>query len=270
MAHSKDKELRHIALPSQSVEERLFRSWDWTPMHNRGGAMSPRAIAIFWALPPRTVQRWAEAGVIPDCYGRGKRRLVRRTRATYEFMRGKYRDACQRAAKRNVESWPEEKKSFHYGLMAAHSLTRELRSWSIDDPVETWPVSFRENNVDVWSAVFADHERTAFERYPGRYGLMASAALVMQREQFSMAKLAKMHGLSRRTFYRQLAEVKPRGLTALDLKRGARALLEYQQVSKKGEKGKMKRRRGYDEDEKKYGATIKASTSSRRSVGGRR
>jgi hypothetical protein len=73
----------------------------------------------------------------------------------------------------------------------------------------------------------------------------------MQKGRFSMAKLAKMHGLSRRTFYRQLAEVKPRGLTAVDLKRRARVLLEYQQVSKKGERGKMKCRRGYSEDEEK-------------------
>jgi hypothetical protein len=143
----------------------------WTIKDNKGGAMSPRQAAFLWSLPSRTVQRWAESGVIPDTYTRGKRLLIRRTRASFE--------------------WLQRRKSFDSGRKVRKHL-RDPKS-PINSPeylnqrfAYSWAESF--GGFDKWKAsALSDAEKSIYKMNPARFGLVAVAAMLLQeKKRFSV------------------------------------------------------------------------------------
>jgi hypothetical protein len=190
-----------VAVPIKAEGSRLPQSEHdrhWYPSDNLGGAVSPRQLALKWDLPVRTVQRWAESGSIPDSYTRGKRLLVRRTRASFEWMQSEARKASRRALLQKVKKPAFLRRrskilAWHYSV----KLSRVYQPWSWEDPIETWPEWARKPSGDLFNGLLTDYERKAMELCPAQYAVMAAAAVVMSTGRFSMRRLHSEFNLSR-------------------------------------------------------------------------
>jgi hypothetical protein len=190
-----------VAVPLKAEGSRLPQSEHdrhWYPSDNLGGSISPRQLALMWDLPVRTVQRWAQSGSIPDSYTRGKRLLVRRTRASFEWMQSKARKASRRVLLQKIKK-PEfrRKESEIWAWYNSTKLSQVYHPWKWEDPIETWPKWARKPSADLFDGLLTDFERKAMELCPARYGVMVAAAVIMSTGRFSMRRLHDEFNLSR-------------------------------------------------------------------------
>jgi hypothetical protein len=148
----------------------------WTRQDNQGGSLSPRQAAFLWALPPRTVQRWASAGDIPDCYARGKRLLIRRTRASFEWLQKKKLNRYVRGRKKAMR---DPKSPFNQPAYLNLRFVYAL--------AETY------GSFDKWKtpSALSDDEKVIYKKNPGLFGLIAVAATILQEnKRFSIQAVA--------------------------------------------------------------------------------
>ncbi len=133
--------------------------------------MSPRQAAFLWSLPPRTVQRWAESGLIPDSYTRGKRLLIRRTRTSFAWLQHKKSCSTGRWARK----WEKDPKCWS-----------NSPEWINQRFTYAWAESFG-NWERGKSSALSEAEKSIYKMNPARFGLVAVAAIILQeKKRFSV------------------------------------------------------------------------------------